>query len=161
MEAHGMPKGLHKYWRNKISVPAECADVENSADKDANGEEDNEFVKPTKPVTTTPPITATPTTTPQPNSTALHSTTPLELEYELRESVALSSIIINILDLFGSGVDPSAKSHVAWVLLYTQYGKMTDRARNMREDALANCKMEEGAKVAGEDRHIEEMCTLR
>lgn len=124
-------KSLHKYWRNKITVPAECADVENSADEDANGEEDNEFIKPTKPVTTTPPITATPTTTPQPNSTALHSTTLLKLEYELCESIALSSIIINISDLFGSDIDPSAKSHVAWVLLHNQYGKMTDHARNM------------------------------
>lgn len=30
----------------------------------------------------------------------------------------------------------------------------------MREDALVSCKMEEGGKVAGEDGHIEEICTL-
>ena len=31
----------------------------------------------------------------------------------------------------------------------------------MREEALANCKMAEGGKVAGEGGHIEKMCTLR
>jgi len=160
MEVHGMLKGLHKYWCNKVTVPAECTDAENSVDEDADGEEDNEFLKPTKPVTTTTPITAASTTTPRPNSTALHSTTPLELEYELCESVALSSIIINVSDLFGSGIDLGAKSHIVWALLHAQYGKMTDRARNMQEEALARCKMEEGAKVAGEDGHIKEMRTL-
>jgi len=39
MEAHGTPKGLHKYWRNKIAVPGEC--VEDSND-DAEGEEDDD-----------------------------------------------------------------------------------------------------------------------
>ena len=157
MEAHGTPKGLHKYWCNKITVSAEC--VEDSND-DAEGEEDDELlVKTAK----TPDIInpSTSTATPRPTSTPLHSAVPLELEYELREAVALSSIIINISDLFGSGVDPSAKSHVAWALLHSQYGRVSDRARNMRENALASCKMEEGAKVAGEDGHIEEMRTLR
>ena len=156
MEAHGMPKGLHKYWRNKITVPAECVD----SNDDAEGEEDDELLveKPKTPIITSP---SSSTATPRPTSTPLHSAVPLELEYELREAVALSSIIINISDLFGSGVDPSAKSHVAWALLQSQYGRVSDRARNMRENALASCKMEEGAKVAGEDGHIEEMRTLR
>jgi hypothetical protein len=30
----------------------------------------------------------------------------------------------------------------------------------MCEEALANCKMVEGGKVAGEEGHIEKMCTL-
>jgi hypothetical protein len=91
MEAHGMLKGLHKYWRNMIIVPAECVDTNYTEEPD---EEDNEFSK----ITETPkaPLTTTPTATYRPTSTPLHSTTPLELEYELREAVALSSIIINV-----------------------------------------------------------------
>jgi hypothetical protein len=137
MEAHGRPKGLHKYWENKITVP-----------------------------TSTPTIVITSETTPisttiNPSPTPVHSTTPSELEYELRESVALSSILINVVDISGSGLDPSGTSHKAWTLLLDQYGKTSDRARNMREEALASCKMEEGGKVAGEGGHIERMRTLR
>jgi hypothetical protein len=89
------------------------------------------------------------------------TTKPSELEYELRENVALSSILINVVDISGSGLDPSGTSHEAWKLLLDQYGKVSDRARNMREEALANCKMVEGGKVAGEGGHIERMRTLR
>src|ERR1700678_4110576 len=84
MEAHGTPKGLHKYWCNKITVPAEC--VEDSND-DAEGEDDDELlVKTAK----TPDIISpsTSTATPRPTSTPLHSAVALELEYELREAVA-------------------------------------------------------------------------
>jgi hypothetical protein len=39
--------------------------------------------------------------------------------------------------------------------------KKSDRARNMHEEALVNCKMVEGGKVAGEGGHIEKMHTLQ
>jgi len=39
MEVHGMPKGLHKYWCNKITVPAACVDTIPDED-DAEGEDD-------------------------------------------------------------------------------------------------------------------------
>jgi len=44
MEAHGMPKSLHKYWCNKITVPTECMDIE-EPDEDADGEDDDKFSK--------------------------------------------------------------------------------------------------------------------
>ncbi|KAF9536173.1 hypothetical protein CPC08DRAFT_771695 [Agrocybe pediades] len=31
MEAHGRPKGLHKYWQNKIIVPADYKNTEEQA----------------------------------------------------------------------------------------------------------------------------------
>jgi hypothetical protein len=141
MEAHGRPKGLHKYWENKIMVPTSTPAI----------------VITSETTTTTTTINPSPTSTPTP----VHSTTPSELEYELRESVALSSILINVVDISGSGLDPSGTSHNAWTLLLDQYGKTSDRARNMREEALASCKMVEGGKVAGEGGHIERMRTLR
>jgi hypothetical protein len=79
-----------------------------------------------------------------------------ELKYELHESVALSLILINVVNISGSGLNPS---HEAWKLLLDQYGKTSDRARNICEKVLANCKMVEGGKVAGEGGHIEKMCT--
>ena len=138
MEAHGKPKGLHKYWGNEITIPKPLA-----TDK-------------------TPSTSETPISTPSvPTPTPVHSTKPSELEYELRESVALSSILINVVDISGSGLNPSGTSHEAWKLLLDQYGKTSDRARNMREEALASCKLVEGGKVAGEGGHIEKMRTLR
>ena len=154
MEAHGKPKGLHKYWMNKIVVPGGYE----SANEGISSEEDDETSKPKKPA-------ATPKETPPPKTTAgptpLHSTTPSELEYELRESVAMSSILINISDIYGSGINPNQKSHHAWNHLAKLYGLASDRARNMREEALSNCKLDESGKVAGEDGHIEKMRTLR
>ncbi len=97
----------------------------------------------------------------QQGPTPLHSTSPSELEYELRESVAMSSILINISDIYGSGINPNQKSYHAWKHLAELYGLASDRARNMREEALSNCKLEESGKVAGEDGHIEKMRTLR
>ncbi len=73
----------------------------------------------------------------------------------------MSSILINISDIYGSGVNPNQKSHIAWKHLADLYGYASDRARNMREEALANCKLEESGKVAGEDGHIEKMRALR
>ena len=115
MEAHGMPKSLHKYWHNQITIPAECKETEELLDEDADGEDNDDFLKEFPKTTKAPPTTSTSTstTTPRLVSTPLHSTIPLELEYELCEAVALSSIIINVSDLFGLGVDLNAKSHVA------------------------------------------------
>lgn len=126
-----------KYWENKITVPSPAISPSRSSSP------------------TLVPLPSTPIQTP------IHSTTPSELEYELRESVAMSSILINIVDIAGSGVNPDGKSHEAWKLLQKQYGAASDRARNMREKALALCKFEDGMKVAGDGGHIENMRTLR
>ncbi|KAF9536211.1 hypothetical protein CPC08DRAFT_597968, partial [Agrocybe pediades] len=40
------------------------------------------------------------------------------------------------------------------------YGRASDCTRNMPEEALANCKLAEGGKVAGKDGHIEKMQKL-
>ena len=83
MEAHGRPKGLHKYWGNQITIPKSQPDPK-------------------------PQTEATTATIPSP--TPVHSTTPSELEYKLRENVALSLILINVVDISGSGLDPSGTS---------------------------------------------------
>ena len=116
-----------------------------------------------KPKDTTPTgeTTEAPTPAATDKPTPLHCITPTPLEYELRESVALSSALINIADLSESGINTSGKAHSAWKFLEDRDGRTSDRARNMREAALGDCKMEEGAKVAGEGGHIEKMRTLR
>jgi gag-polypeptide of LTR copia-type len=140
MEVHGRPKGLHKYWLKQITIPS-------------SPQPETKTTEPTSSSSSKDVIIPTPT--------PVHSTKPSQLEYELRENVALSSILINVVDISGSGLDPSGTSHEAWALLLDQYGKTSDRARNMHEEALANCKMVECGKVAGEGGHIEKMCTLR
>jgi hypothetical protein len=166
MEVHGKPKGLHKYWENLVKIPA---GYESDTDDDEKEKEDKS--KETTPSGETPAASGTTstketsaaasTTAATDKPTPLHSVTPTPLEYELRESVALSSVLINIADLSGSGINTSGKAHSAWKFLEDQYGRTSDRARNMREAALGDCKMEEGAKVAGEGGHIEKMRTLR
>ena len=59
------------------------------------------------------------------------------------------------------GVDPRGKSHKAWSLLKNQYGKPSERTRNMRERDLDECKCVEGTKVAGNSRYIKKMRILR
>jgi hypothetical protein len=137
MIAHGSPCRLVNYWQNKVIIPS-----------------DPLTSSPTGPsLMTTSPALASPT--------PLHSLTPTFLEYQLRESVALSSILINLIDIPGSGVNPMGTSHEAWTLLKDQYGKPSERTRNMREHDLDECKYSDGSKVAGEGGHIEKMRTLR
>jgi len=64
--------------------------------------------------------------------------------------------LINVVDISGSGLNPSGTSHEAWKLLLDQYGKTSDRARNMREEALANCKMVEGGKLLAKEGILNE-----
>jgi len=142
MIAHGKPQGYLKYWEDKIIIPQEILDAENPSTQPKTSPPDSTTNKPSGP-------------------TPVHSTTPSELEYELCESAAMSSILINLVDIAGSGVDPNGKSHEVWALLAKQYGGAIDRARNMQEKALANCNFEEGMKVAGENSHIKKMRTLR
>ena len=149
MGINGRPKELHKYWENKVVVPA--------------GLDDNDPISTETPTGKTTPVSPAATTTTQtPVPTPLLSTTPTLLEYELHENVALSSVLINIADLSGSGIDASGttKAHVAWKFLEDQYGRTSDRARNMREEKLSRFKMAEGAIIVGAGGHIEKMHTL-
>jgi hypothetical protein len=50
----------------------------------------------------------------------VHSTILSELEYELHKSVVLSSILINVVDISSSILNPSGTSHEAWKLLLDQ-----------------------------------------
>jgi len=138
MLAHGGPCGLTNYWENKINIPTNLTNVSEIPD-----------------VSATVPTTASPTSTP------LHSLTLTLLEYQLCKSITLSSILINLVDIPGTGINPKGKSHKAWALLKEQYGKPSERTRNMREWDLDECKYTEGTKVAGEGGHIKKMRTLR
>lgn len=135
MVANGAPRGLDIYWNNLVNIP---------------------LVTPIAPPTTTPTIyPPTLTTTP------LSSLTPSYTEYVHREAVAMSSIILNLVDITGSGVDPKGKSFNAWAHLKIQYGSPTDRTRNRRERDLDANRFVDGGKVSGEGGHIEKMRTLR
>ncbi|GLB45341.1 hypothetical protein LshimejAT787_2200040 [Lyophyllum shimeji] len=96
MELYGKPKGLLKYWENKIVVPPVPKDDSDGADAGTNP-------------LPFPIMTSAESTTPTP----LHSETPLRLEYELHESVALSSILINVVDIAGAGLNHKGKSYEA------------------------------------------------
>ncbi|KAF9555165.1 hypothetical protein CPC08DRAFT_781727, partial [Agrocybe pediades] len=164
MEAHGKPKGLHKYWQNKIIVPADYEEPEEEFKLDfvkASEENTTQQTTDTSPTSKRPKPSQPKPSDDKEKTTPLHSTTPSLLEYELRESVALSSILINVVDIYGSGIDPSKRSHQVWKALEAQYSRASDHARHMHEEALANCKLAEGGKVAGEDGHIEKMRKLR
>jgi hypothetical protein len=103
MLAHGGPHGLVNYWENKINVP---------------------------PDPTTPSSMETPASSTQPPSvvpTPLHSLSPSPLEYMLCESIAMSSILINLVDIPGTEINPRGKSYEAWALLKEQYGKPSER----------------------------------
>jgi hypothetical protein len=93
MEAHGLSKGLHKYWENEIKIPKS---------------------------------TMTTTSIPTPIPMPVHLTISSELEYELCKSVALSLIVINVVNISGAGLNPSGTSLEAWKLLLDQYGKTSD-----------------------------------
>ncbi|KAF8993553.1 hypothetical protein BDQ17DRAFT_1431639 [Cyathus striatus] len=145
MEAHGNPKGLGRYCKNRIVVPMEywqegdkvqdehmTTAEENKGEEEEGKEKDDntplstssmlpKSSKPSKPIIS--PASEV-------KFTPLHSPTPLALKYELCESVALSSIIINVVDIYGSGIDPNQKSHITWKLLEEQYGQVNDHTRN-------------------------------
>jgi hypothetical protein len=137
MLAHGGPCGLINYWENKINVHPD----------------------PTTPSSMAAPPSGTlsPSMVPSP----LHSLSPSSLEYMLRESVAMSSILINLVDIPGTGVNPRGKLHEAWALLKEQYGKPSKRTQNMRERDLDECRYIDGTKVAGEGGHIKRMRNLQ
>ena len=159
IEVHGKPKGLHKYWENLVKIPTGYESVSDPED-DKMEKDSPDKTTPAKETTTTTAATSTPPTSTATNKPApLHSTTPMPLEYELHKSVVLSSVLINIADLSGSGINTSGKVHSAWKFLEDQYGRTSDHAKNMHEEAPASCKMEEGANVVGEGGHIEKMHT--
>jgi len=152
MLAHGAPCGLVNYWENKITIPPDP----NSTPQTSQSPTASSTTTATDADLTTP-TTATLTTT----LTPLHSLTPTFLEYQLHESIALSLILINLVDIPGTGINPKGKSHEAWALLKEQYGKPGERTRNMREHDLDECRYIDGVKFAGEGRHIKRMRTLR
>ncbi len=61
----------------------------------------------------------------QPN-TPMNSTTPNQLKYIQCESVALASIIHNIKNIYGFGLNPLEPSHKAWAHLKAEYGAYSD-----------------------------------
>ncbi|PBK89040.1 hypothetical protein ARMGADRAFT_1115248 [Armillaria gallica] len=94
-------------------------------------------------------------------ATPINSLSPNLLEYTQRESVALASIIRNVKDVFGIGIDPTEPSHMAWDILKTQYSAYSDLVRNCREKTLKALKYQEGEKVSGNGGYIEKMRKLR
>ncbi|PBK58803.1 hypothetical protein ARMSODRAFT_848379, partial [Armillaria solidipes] len=94
-------------------------------------------------------------------ATPINSLSPNLLEYTQRESVALTSIIRNVKDVFGVGIDPTKPSHMAWDILKTQYSAYSDLVRNRREKTLKALKYQEGEKVSGNGGYIEKMRKLR
>ncbi|SJL14141.1 uncharacterized protein ARMOST_17596 [Armillaria ostoyae] len=94
-------------------------------------------------------------------ATPINSLTPNLLEYAQRESVALASIIRNVKDVFGVGIDPHKPSHMAWEILKSDYGAYSDLIRNRREKTLKAVKYQDGEKVSGDGGYIERMRKLR
>ena len=112
MIAHGAPHGLVDYWENKISVPANPSTIPPA--------QALTMAQATTLGRSLIPIT---TSTTSPSTSPLHSLTPSFPEYQLCESVTLLSILINLINIPGTGVNPRGKSHEAWALLKEQYGK--------------------------------------
>jgi hypothetical protein len=140
MIAHG---ALVNYWENKVTIPNDPSQVNTPL---AFSISSQLFI-----VIALPSLTLTP----------LHLLTPNFLEYQLHESITMSSILMNLIDISRTGVNLRGKSHETWKLLLDQYGKLSKRTRNMREWDLDECKYVKGLKVAGKGGHIERMRTLR
>jgi len=136
MITHGAPCGLVNYWEDKVTIPNDPTQVN----------------IPTASAVSLPSSIAI--ASPSPTLTPLHSLTPNFLEYQLHESITMSSILINLIDIPGTGVNPRGKSHEAWKLLLDQYGKLSERMRNMGEWDLDECKYVKGLKVTSEGDHI-------
>jgi len=92
MEVHGKPKGLHKYWENLVKIPA---GYESDTDDDEKEKDKSKETTPTGETPTTTGTTEATTPAAADKPTPLHSVTPTPLEYELRESVALSSVLMS------------------------------------------------------------------
>ncbi len=93
-------------------------------------------------------------------STPINSLTPNLLEYAQCKSVALASIVHNVKDIFGVGINPSKPSHEAWTILKTQYGTYLDLIHSHRERILKATKYQDGEKVSGDDGYIKRMRKL-
>lgn len=93
-------------------------------------------------------------------STPINSLTPNLLKYAQHESVALVSIVCNVKDIFGVGINPSKPSHEAWTILKTQYGAYSDLIHSHRERILKAMKYQDGEKVSGDGGYIKRMQKL-
>jgi hypothetical protein len=115
MIAHGTPCGLVNYWENKVTIPNDPSQVNTPLAFSISSQ--------LSIVIAFPSLTLT----------SLHLLTPNFLEHQLHESITMLSILINLIDIPGTGVNFRGKSHEAWKLLLDQYGKLSKRTRNMRE----------------------------
>ncbi len=93
-------------------------------------------------------------------STPINSLTPNLLEYAQRESIALASIVCNVKDIFGVGINLSKLSHEAWTILKTQYSTYSDLIHNCREKTLKAMKYQDGEKVSRDSGYIKRMRKL-
>ncbi len=94
------------------------------------------------------------------SSTPINSLTPNLLKYVQCESVVLASIVRNVKDIFGIGINPNKPSHKAWTILKTQYGAYLDLIRSRRERILKAVKYQDGEKVIRDGVYIEKMHKL-
>ncbi|KAE9402225.1 hypothetical protein BT96DRAFT_1088234 [Gymnopus androsaceus JB14] len=128
MLIQGKPRGLDIYWNRTASATAPTSTTSTSA-------------------------TGITTTTISTEKSAINDLHPSTLEFQLRESVALSSILGNIIDIDGAGIDDT------W--LEKQYGQPSDCMRTIAERELTNVRFINGTKVAGEGGYIEKLQSLR
>jgi len=164
MITHRALCGLVNYWKDKVTIPNDPTQV-NVPPASTVSPPSSITISLPSPTSTVPPAsTISPPSSitiasPSSTSTPLHSLTPNFLEYQLCESITMLSILINLIDIPGTRVNPRGKSHETWKQL-DQYGKPSERTRNMREQDLDECKYVEGSKVTSKGGHIERMRIL-
>ncbi|KAE9397308.1 hypothetical protein BT96DRAFT_995907 [Gymnopus androsaceus JB14] len=118
------PRGLNIYWEGRAVVI-------------------------THTTITTTPTSSTPTTT---KKSAINDLNPSTLEFELCESVALSSILGNIIDIDGARIKEEWSSNKVWKYL---------EMRTIAKRELPNARFINGTKVAGEGGYIEKLQGLQ
>ncbi|KAE9385704.1 hypothetical protein BT96DRAFT_949653 [Gymnopus androsaceus JB14] len=134
MLIQGKPRGLDIYWGGKATATIH--------------------------IPTTSTSTSGVTTTTTAKKSAINDLKPSALEFGLRESVALSSILGNIIDIDGAGIEEAWDSNVVWTYLDKQYSQPSDCMRTIMERELTNTRFIEGTKVAGEGGYIEKLRSL-
>ncbi|KAE9386701.1 hypothetical protein BT96DRAFT_1005823 [Gymnopus androsaceus JB14] len=107
MLIQGKPRGLDIYWGGKATATIHIPTASTS--------------------------TSGVTTTTTAEKSAINDLKPSALEFGLHESVALSSILGNIIDIDGAGIEEAWDSNVVWTYLNKQYGQPSDRMRTIME----------------------------
>lgn len=105
-----------------------------------------------------PPTTALVLPTPQPAPTPVYSSNPSRDEWDFRNRLARSMVVLNVADPIGLGVNNTGTAKEAWDSIINEYGKKTEMRLSEAKRALGNRKYIEGEDI---EEFVKDMRTKR